>query len=141
VSNENLAATLRLIMTNDADDQVGTAPVVAWRDGTQWTVRVLNRHGTGATLADAMVDAAGNLRGAYALSSPILVDERQPPATPLTDRYLTTHDVAAKLGMSQRKIEDMCKRRELPAAKFGRDWRIKASAFAEFLAQRFAPSR
>jgi excisionase family DNA binding protein len=61
------------------------------------------------------------------MSSPDLLDED----------YLSVAFIAAKLGFSERKVEDMCKRGEIKAAKLGRDWRIRKSALVAYLAEKF----
>ena len=48
-------------------------------------------------------------------------------------RYLSTSIVALRLGVSARTVRLWAECGELPAMKFGRQWKIDSSAFSEWL--------
>lgn len=47
--------------------------------------------------------------------------------------YLTTGEVAFALKFSSKSIRDQCERGELPAVKFGTQWRINKEQLIEYL--------
>jgi excisionase family DNA binding protein len=51
-------------------------------------------------------------------------------------RYLSTASIAARLNITTRSIRLWAECGELPAVKFGRQWRFEQQAFEEWLAVR-----
>ncbi len=49
------------------------------------------------------------------------------------DRYLTTDEVADKMRVSRTTVIQLIDRRELPATRFGRLWRIKEADLVDYL--------
>lgn len=52
-----------------------------------------------------------------------------------TETYLTTEDVAARMRVSRNTVLEKLGSGELPAVKFGKQWRILATEFEEYLRQ------
>jgi excisionase family DNA binding protein len=50
-----------------------------------------------------------------------------------SQRYISTSIVAARLGISRRTIRLWAECGEIPATKFGRQWRIQEADYAEWL--------
>lgn len=50
-----------------------------------------------------------------------------PPPTPVEDRLLTIDEAVPLLGLTNFQIAERCRRKEFPAVKIGRWWRIRKS--------------
>ena len=48
--------------------------------------------------------------------------------------YLSTKEAAARVGVSDARIRQLCKQGRLGAEKFGRDWLVPVSALETWLA-------
>lgn len=53
----------------------------------------------------------------------------------MTDKYLTTDEVAQHMRVSRTMVVQLIDRGELPATRFGRLWRIKESDLVEYIRQ------
>jgi excisionase family DNA binding protein len=51
-------------------------------------------------------------------------------------RYVSTSVIANRLGISRRTIRSWAECGEIPASKFGRQWRIEETEFTEWLSRR-----
>jgi excisionase family DNA binding protein len=57
------------------------------------------------------------------------------PPTPLTDRALTTDEVAAELHVSRRTVQAWIRTKQLVAMQFGREYRIERQDLEAFKAR------
>lgn len=56
-----------------------------------------------------------------------------PAAAPALDRLLTIPEAAERLGISKWTVEEKCRRREIPAVRIGRLWRIAEKDIAAII--------
>src|SRR6266850_665872 len=59
---------------------------------------------------------------------------------PVRQRYLSTSVIANRLGISTRTVCLWAECGELPAVKFGRQWRFEETAFARWVSEQHANS-
>lgn len=52
----------------------------------------------------------------------------------MSEQLLTVKEVAAWLAVSERKVNDMARERELPGYKVGKDWRFSREEVRAYLA-------
>ena len=50
--------------------------------------------------------------------------------------FYSSADVAKKLGVTVRRVRQLCKEGKIKAEKFGRDWWITETAYRDYLSSR-----